>query len=220
MLQAKRFRDAEDSLQKLKPVLKPESFDATMATVKGARSSACEDAMQKAQELLQQRRTDEAEQELDSAADICGESDRLLFNQLLVARKKGNCPQVIAIANAIDARYPDSTRIKQAGDYRRACLATPAVTAGEIKRAIAPLQSDINRCLEAPRPPEQANSIDLAWTVNSAGTVGLVSCTTPTMFNTPLCTCLHEQVRRLRFAASSEVKARRGAYTFTAGTSG
>src|SRR5262245_26955426 len=199
MLSAERFSDAEAFISKHESVWLEDSTKKATELVKGARATSCEKYMQQAQVLLKDRKGKQALEALATATAICGESDRSTYNQIVAERTNGNCPEVIRLADTILERYPDSTYLKQSNDFKKACQRAPAISVSEMKRALAAYQSDIDRCLSAPRPPDQAgNSIDLAWTVDPTGAVTQASCTTPSLAKSPLCACLTEQVRRMR----------------------
>jgi hypothetical protein len=221
MLNAQRFPDAEAYITKLEPVWLEESTNNAKASLQVSRSDAVQKLMVQVQVLTSENKLDQALDALDLAIALGGETDQALFLRLKTARRAGNCPAVIAAADALVQQYPDSSLAKQAVTYKKPCLASPAIGPIELKRAIAARKADIDGCLKTPLSPDHVGTtIDVAWTVSTTGTVTAASCTTPALAKSPLCECLTQQVKQLRFSEKPGVQARRGAFTFTPGTSG
>jgi len=215
MVNGERFDAAEAFIKSLEPSLCASAKSQASSTVNTARIDAVEKHHMRARVLIQDGRVQEARDDLNKAIAIGGESEQTTFVALLLERKAGNCPAVIAATDALAAGYPESTFLKEAAAAKKACLTPPAVSARELKRALGPVQADIDGCLKA--NPEGA-SIDLAWTVTPIGEATQVSCITPSMTKSTLCQCLTEQVRRLRFSERPGTLLRRGAYTFAPST--
>ena len=216
MLNTERFAEADAFIAKMEPLWQEDSTNKAKELVKGARTASFEKHMSLAQVAMRKGDLQLAEDEMDAAQSANGESDRILWQRLTIKRRAGDCPSVETYANAIEAGYPDSSYKKQATDARAVCQRPPAIPGNELKRAIAVLQNDIDKCLESSRTPDQGgNSIDLAWTISPTGAVKQVGCTTPALAKSNLCSCLKEQVQRLRFTEKPEIKVRRASWTFT-----
>jgi hypothetical protein len=139
-----------------------------------------------------------------------------LYERSRTFRKAGNCPGVLATVEALAQQFPTSMFLKQANDYKRGCLAQPAIGPKEVQHAIKVRQADIDGCLKTPLGPDHAGStIDVAWTVTTTGSVTWASCTTSVMAKSPLCDCLTQQVKQLRFSEKPGTQARRALFTFT-----
>ena len=217
MLNAERFSEVDALIASLESVWLEDSTAKAKELVKGARTASFEKHLAAAQVAMRKGDLQLAEDEMDAAQAANGESDRLLWQRLTIKRRAGDCPAVVAYANAIETSYPDSSYKKQAVDARIACQRQPAIPDSELKRAIAVVQNDTDKCLESSRTSDQgANRIDLTWTISPTGTVKQISCTLA-MAKSALCSCLKEQVQRLRFTEKPEVKVRRASWTFNQG---
>jgi hypothetical protein len=218
MLNNQRFTEALEFIEKHKTVWLEDSVAKATSLVQTSRTDTVQKLLMQAQIETQENRAQKASETLGLAIALGGETDQALFRQISLERRIGNCPAVLATADAIAQKYPESPYLKQAGDYKKACLAPPAISTGELKRAMAARKADIEGCLKAGLGPDQARStIDVAWTVSTTGSVTAASCTTPAFNKSTLCQCLTQQVKLLRFSEKPGVQARRGAYTFTPG---
>ncbi|HVE81541.1 MAG TPA: hypothetical protein VND93_01785 [Myxococcales bacterium] len=216
LLGNERWTEAETKLEALKPELTDTAYEGVVGTIKERRNTAFENHMAAAAIAIKENKPAVAEQELDAAIRAGGESDRTLFQKVVLARKAGKCPTVSTTADAMAAQYPTSSFLKAAQDAKKACLAAPVIGPIELKRAMASVKSDIESCLKASHSGDQAPSIDMVWTVTQNGGVNQVSCAL-SQTNSPLCQCLSELVGRLRFSAKEGTPVRRVSYTFTPG---
>lgn len=212
LIPSERFDEADAHLKSLESVLKRETYQSVASQIQRARANAMEQHLQKAVALTSRGRYQEAREELDTAISAGGESDRVLYQQMMLDRRMGNCPSVIQAAEALIERYPDSTRIKDANAAKKACLLPQPIQPPEMKHAMQAIQADVDGCLKS--QAEGQGAIKLAWTVVPAGTTAQVKCITPSLAKSPLCQCLSEQVERLRFKPSAGPQNRRGEFVF------
>jgi hypothetical protein len=215
LITSERFPEAEGWVAAREQVLTEDSQKTLKGLVQRSRADAMERHLQRATELSRKGKHQEGREELELAIAAGGESDRVLSQQIAQERKAGNCPAVIASAEAMAARYPTSTYSKSAADAKRACLALQRIQPAEMRRAMAAIQAELDGCLTA-RGEGATNPIELAWTVAPSGMPNQIKCTTPSLATSPLCQCLTEQVRRLRFSEKNGTQVRLASHVFGA----
>jgi len=214
LLSAKDFTAAEQFINKQEPVWLEETVNSTRSTLQGARSSAANEEIGLAQESTKKGQFQDAAYHLKLAQSYAASmTDKILIASAENARRSGDCPGVLAHVEALTQQFPTSVFLKQANDYKRRCMAQPAISAQELGRALKGRQADIDACLK-PAGEGAGGEVELVWTVSTNGSVTFASCLTPAAKEN-VCSCLTDTVKRLRFTEKPGVTARRATFKFS-----